>query len=426
MDDFFYTCKCKQYEMKPTRKTYNSTLVLLLSCLFLLPFPDTSLRAQQSNKRRLLTDKEVINGAERTQDYLPLIRDKRVGLMVNHTSTLGSTHLVDSLKSLGINIIRIFAPEHGFRGELEAGEKFNNQTDSKTGIPIVSLYGDHLKPQTEDLKDIEWMIFDIQDVGVRFYTYASSLQYMMEACARDTIPLLVLDRPNPNGYYVDGPVLKKKQRSFVGLNPVPLVHGLTLAEYARMINEEGWLGDELRCDLRIIRVSGYTHSDFYQLPVPPSPNLPNMAAVYLYPSLGLFEGTKISVGRGTAYPFQFIGYPGMPGATDSLFPVSKPGYSLNPPYKNQWCHGIILKEFGESFLRDQGKIYLFWLLETFNTYPDQKHFFTSYFNRLAGTSKLKKMIRKHKSVELIRESWKTDLEHYKTLRKKYLLYPDFE
>lgn len=426
MDDFFYTCKCKQYEMKPARPIHNSALFLLLFSLILLHSVPQSLSAQQSNKRRLLYEKDVINGAARFQDYLPLIRNKQVGLMVNHTSTIGKVHLVDTLKNLGISIIRIFAPEHGFRGELEAGEKFNNQTDARTGIPIVSLYGDHVKPQTEDLKDIEWMIFDIQDVGVRFYTYASSLQYMMEACARDSVPLIVLDRPNPNGYFVDGPVLKKKQRSFVGLNPVPLVHGLTMAEYARMINEEGWLPDNLRCDLRIIRVSGYTHSDFYQLPVPPSPNLPNMAAVYLYPSLGLFEGTKISVGRGTPYPFQFIGYPGMPGAPDSLIPVSKPGFSLNPPFKNQVCHGIILKEFGESFLRDQGKIYLFWLQEIYKTYPEPKHFFTNYFNRLAGNSSLKKMIRKQKPVEIIRESWIKDLNTYKDLRKKYLLYPDFE
>jgi len=405
---------------------FHKTAILYSLLVLFSAFVVTGPASAQRMKRKILTEKDIIQGAAKFSEYLPLCRDKRIGLMVNHTSKIGQVHLVDTLKSLGLTISRIFAPEHGFRGELEAGEKFDNQTDAKTGIPIISLYGSHLKPLPEDLSGIDILIFDIQDVGVRFYTYASSLQYLMEACANASIPVIVLDRPNPNGYYVDGPVLTKKQRSFVGLNPIPLVHGLTLGEYAMMMRGEGWLDTDSVCDLRVIRVSGYTHSDFYQLPVAPSPNLPNMAAVYLYPSLGLFEGTKISIGRGTDFPFHFVGYPGMPNSNYSLMPLSRPGFSLNPTFKNQMCHGFILKEFGESFLRDQGKLYLFWLQEIYNAYPDKKHFFTSYFNRLSGNSSLKKMLKKRKSMEMIVNSWQKDLKNYAEIRKKYLLYPDFE
>lgn len=346
--------------------------------------------------------------------------------MINHTSKIGKVFLVDTLRSLGLNIVKIYAPEHGFRGELEAGEYFSDQVDSKTGIPVISLYGSKLKPTDQDIDSIDIVLFDIQDVGVRFYTYSSSMQYMMEACARRKIPFIVLDRPNPNGYYIDGPVLRSRFASFVGLNPIPLVHGLTLGEYATMINGEGWLGKGLKCDIRVITVNNYKHDDLYQLPVAPSPNLPNMASVYLYPSLGLFEGTKVSVGRGTDYPFQLLGYPGMPGAIDSFMPVPKPGYCLFPPYNQQLCHGYNVKEFGENYLRDHGMIYLFWLTETYASYPEKKHFFTSYFNTLAGNASLKRKIKRGKTIEMIRETWKVGLEEYKIIRKKYLLYPDFK
>lgn len=346
--------------------------------------------------------------------------------MANHTSTIGNILLVDSLKKLNINIVRIFSPEHGFRGSGEAGESLKNGIDQKTGIPVISLYGDKMKPSDEDMKDIDLIIFDLQDVGVRFYTYASSMQYLMEACATHKIPMIVLDRPNPNGYYIDGPVLQPKYRSFIGLNPVPLVHGLTLGEYAMMINGEQWLPNDLHCDLTVIPVFNYNHGYLYQLPLAPSPNLPNMAAVYLYPSLGLFEGTRVSVGRGTDKPFQLIGYPGLKDGIITFTPVSLPGFSSDPPYKDKECRGYDLKEFSENFIRDSGHLYLFWLIELYKQYPSKKKFFNAYFDKLAGNSSLREQIQQNKSEEEIRSGWSADLAQYKKIRKKYLLYPDFE
>jgi uncharacterized protein YbbC (DUF1343 family) len=377
-------------------------------------------------KHRFLTPHDLKTGAQRTELYMGLIREKNIGILANHTSMIGNSHLVDSLHRAGIRIKKIFSPEHGFRGKLEAGEKYGDITDPGTGIAVVSMYGKKLKPSDQDLAGIQVMLIDLQDVGVRFYTYVSSMQNMMEACARTGIQVIVLDRPNPNGYFIDGPVLDAKEKSFVGMNPIPLVHGMTMGELAEMINGEGWLPKGLKCSLKVVPVFNYGHTDFYQLPNAPSPNLPNMASVYLYPSLGLFEGTIVSVGRGTGMPFQVIGYPGLKDAPDRFTPVAMEGFALNPPHKDKECKGYVLKEFGETFIRDGGKIYLFWLIELYRSYPDKKHFFNDYFDRLAGTSELRKMIIHDASEEEIRNTWKPGINAFKKLRKKYLLYPDFE
>ncbi|MCX6273040.1 MAG: DUF1343 domain-containing protein [Bacteroidetes bacterium] len=374
----------------------------------------------------MITAAELKVGAERTDMYLPWLINKKVAVVANHTARVGKKHLVDTLIRLKVDIVRIFSPEHGFRGSAEPGEALQNYKDKITGLPVISLYGDKEKPSKEDMTGIDLVIFDIQDVGVRFYTYATTMQYMMEACAQYNIPFILLDRPNPNGYYVEGPVLEKKQASFVGLNPVPLVHGLTLGEYATMINGEGWLRKGLHCDLKVVPVWNYNHTYLYQLKEPPSPNLPNMASVILYPSLGLFEGTIVSVGRGTSKPFQVIGYPGLKGGNTTFTPVSMPGFSTNPPYKDMLCQGYDLEDFSESFIRDSGKLYLYWILELYKTYPEKKKFFNSFFDKLAGTTTLRKQIQQGMTEEAIRSSWANDLSVYKKMRKKYLLYPDFE
>lgn len=383
-------------------------------------------QAQSTMTFKPANTKSIAEGAERTEIYMPWIKGKKIAIVANTTSVIGRRYLLDTLLHSGVNVIRVFAPEHGFRVQKGAGEKIVNSIDPTTGVPVISLYGKQYKPTTEQMAGLEAVVFDIQDVGVRFYTYASTLQYMMEACADAKIPLILLDRPNPNGFYIDGPVLEKKQASFVGLNPIPLVHGLTLGEYASMINGEGWLEKDRKCDLKVVSMLGYNHSLYYHLPYPPSPNLPNMAAVYLYPVLGLFEGTAVSVGRGTSKPFQMIGYPGMKQGVSTFIPTSMPGFSLDPPYKNQECRGIDVGDFGENFLRDFKKLYLFWLIELYKTYPTPKTFFNPFFDKLAGTTKLREMIQADKTEDEIRASWQDDLVKYKKMRKKYLLYSDFE
>ncbi len=370
--------------------------------------------------------KQIITGAEQTKEYLPLLEGKNIALVANQTSLIGSTHLVDSLLSLKVKVKAVLAPEHGFRGEAEAGETISGGTDSKTGIKIISLYGEKKKPSPKDLEGIDAVVFDIQDVGVRFYTYISTMQYVMEACAELNKPFIVLDRPNPNGYYVDGPVMEDKYKSFVGRTPIPLVHGLTVGEYATMLNGEQWLDGKLKCNLVVIRLKNYTHSAFYTLPVPPSPNLPDMPAVYLYPSLGLFEGTAISIGRGTEFPFQVIGFPGLDSGSYSFTPKSIPGKSAHPMYEGIECKGFMLKDFGEMFVRNSKSVYLFWLMAMYEKYPDHKKFFTPYFDKLAGTAQLREQIINGVSEEEIRKSWKPALDAYKLMRQKYLLYPDFE
>ncbi len=365
-------------------------------------------------------------GAERTEEYLPVIKDKNIAVVANQTSMVGNVHLVDTLLSLGIKIKKVFAPEHGFRGMADAGEHVKNSKDKKTGLSLISLYGNNKKPKPKDLKGIDVVIFDIQDVGVRFYTYISTMHYMMEACAEQKKQIIILDRPNPNGFFVDGPVLKKEFQSFVGMHPIPLVHGLTIGELAQMINRENWLQNGIHCDLKIISCENYSHQDFYELPVKPSPNLPNMLSVYFYPSLGLFEGTVVSVGRGTEKPFQIIGHPDLKKADYKFTPKSTAG-AKNPPYENQECSGFDLSVLSEEEIRSCKKIYLNWLLGTFSNSDKEKFFLkNNFFNLLAGNTELMQQITEGKTEKEIRKSWQSDLEKYKLLRKKYLLYEDFE
>jgi uncharacterized protein YbbC (DUF1343 family) len=366
-----------------------------------------------------------IPAANLTQQYVPSLLGLRIAMVVNQTSTINQIHLVDSLRSLGIHIEKIFAPEHGFRGDIDAGATVLSGIDSLTGISIVSLYGDHKKPTKEDLQNCDLVLFDIQDVGVRFYTYLSTLHLVMEACAENALPLIVLDRPNPNGSYIDGPVLDTiKFKSFVGMHPVPIVYGMTIGEYANMINGEKWLSKQLKCNLTVIPVAAYDHSQFYTLPIKPSPNLVDNAAIIFYPSLCLFEGTVISVGRGTYSPFKQIGHPLLSAKYTSNFtPQAIVGMSVTPPYLNQICYGIDLQNLDANKLLKKGKINLYWILELYRNYPNKKEFFNSFFNKLAGNEQLKKQIIRKKSIRAIRHSWKKELANFKKIRAKYILYP---
>lgn len=367
-------------------------------------------------------NESITVGAERTDEYLKLLKDKKVAITANQSSLVGKTHLVDSLQSLGINITKVFALEHGFRGNVQAGEHIKNGKDSKTGITIVSLYGNSKKPKPETLKDVDIIIFDIQDVGARFYTYISSLHYIMEAAAENGKEVIVLDRPNPNGFYVDGPVLEEKNSSFVGMHPVPIVHGMTIGEYAQMINGEGWLKNKAKCKLTVIACVNYKHSDLYHLPVPPSPNLRTDNAILLYPSLCLFEGTTVSVARGTDFPFEAIGMPGFTNGNFKFTPKSVEA-AKNPPHKDVECIGYDLRDLGRE-IQLAGEINLRWLIDFYKNCPDKKTFFESdgMFKLLAGTEKLRKQLEEGKTEEEIRESWKPGLEKFAEMRKKYLLY----
>ena len=329
--------------------------------------------------------KPVEVGAHQFDAYIPLLKNKKVGLVANHTSLVQKTHLLDTLLNLGISVSKIFSPEHGFRGDAEAGELINNTIDEKTGVPIISLYGKNYKPKNSDLSDIEILVFDIQDVGVRFYTYISTMHYILEGCAENNIPLIVLDRPNPNGFYVAGPILDTTFSSFVGIHPIPLVHGLTIGELAMMINGEKWIA--AKCDLTVIKCKNYTHDLLYELPINPSPNLPNMQAVYLYASLGLFEGTIMSVGRGTEFPFQVYGHPQFDTTLFYFIPQSVPGVSTNPKYNNQKCFGYDLRE-----LKLNKKFTLSFLINAYNNCAENEQFFNSFFHKLAGTKELQKQI----------------------------------
>ena len=367
---------------------------------------------------------QVRTGAERMEEFLPLLSGKRIGIVANNTSIIRNTDLVDSLLSLNVNVKKIFSPEHGYKGNYGAGVKLGN--DSISGLKIVSLYGEHRRPAREDMEDLDLVIFDIQDVGVRFYTYISTMTYVMEECARYNIPFLILDRPNPNGFYVDGPVLDTIYSSFVGLHPVPVVHGMTIAEYAWMINEEGWLKDGLKCDLSYVICENWDHRKYYELPVKPSPNLPNMTSVFLYPSLCFFEGTKISLGRGTDFPFQVYGHPEYKTTEFSYTPRSIPGASVNPRYLGEECFGVDLASLPNSFFWDNSGIVLYWLIDAYDQLGNADDFFSGYFTKLAGNDKMQKQIESGASANAIRYSWKKEIDAFKTIRKKYLLYRDFE
>ena len=362
-------------------------------------------------------EKDLILGAARTDMYLQEINGKKVGLLINHTSMVGEVHLIDFLLQKGISIEKIFAPEHGFRGKADAGEKIDNEIDPKTGIPVVSIYGKNRKPTSEMLAGLDMVIFDIQDVGTRFYTYISSMHYMMEACAENEVKMIVFDRPNPNGHYIDGPIREAEFKSFVGMHPIPVVHGLTVGELAGMINGERWLEGGLKCDLQVIAMDNYNHSDEYPLPVKPSPNLPNDHSIYLYPSLCFFEGTKMSIGRGTHFPFQVIGYPDEKFGKFSFTPESIDGMAKHPRLEGQECFGVDLRHANRP-----DKLDLNYVIEFYKLWEDEESFFTNYFNTLAGTDELRKQIEEGVSEDEIRKSWLSDLEKYKSMRRRYLLY----
>jgi len=376
---------------------------------------------------------KIIPGACRLPLYLPLLKNKRVAVFANNTSMLENTHLVDTLSKLHVNIRKIFAPEHGFRGTADAGEKVAGSTDAATGIGIISLYGKKRKPSKDDLADVDMIIFDIQDVGARFYTYISSLQDLMEACLEYDKPLIILDRPNPNGFYVDGPVLEPKFRSFLGMQQIPVAYGMTIGEYAKMILGEKWTDSSIKRKsgfrLTVIRCDNYTHNSRYLLPQKPSPNLPAMASVYCYPSTCFFEGTILSEGRGTDRPFQVFGHPSFPDSLYTFTPVSREG-AKSPKLQNQVCHGWDLGGTNEEVLNKlNGKLQLHWLIEAYNLFPAKDSFFINNgktFNALAGNDILIRQIRNRDNEETIRASWKPGIDIFKNTRKKYLLYKDYE
>ena len=399
----------------------GKTIKIIVAVLFL------SVQIYAQTEGRILHDRDVLTGAEQTYVYLPLLEGKTVGVVANQTSMIDNTHLVDSLLSLGVNVVKVFSPEHGFRGKADAGEVVKDGVDVKTGLPLVSLYGGNKKPKISDLKGIDIVVFDIQDVGARFYTYISTMSYVMEACAETVTDFLVLDRPNPNGFYVDGPVLEKKNKSFVGLHPIPVVHGMTIAEYAIMVNEEGWLKNGVRCALEYVKCENYTHKDYYQLPVKPSPNLPNMTSIYLYPSLCFFEGTTVSVGRGTEFPFQLFGHPKLPESEYNFVPQSTEG-AINPKLKGETCNGVNLSEVGTKYMKSVRELHLKWLLDAYDQYPEKEKFFleNDFFNLLAGNTVLKDQVASSTSLEQIKSSWEPKLSDFKIMRKKYILYEDFD
>ncbi len=365
-------------------------------------------------------------GADQLDVLLPMLEGKRVGLLVNHTALVGRTHLVDTLLQRGILIKKIFGPEHGFRGNAADGEVVKNGVDTKSGLPVISLYGRNKKPTPDQVSDIDVLIFDIQDVGTRFYTYISSLHYLMESAAENGKKVVVLDRPNPHGGYTDGPILRPEFKSFVGMHPIPVVHGLTVGELAQMVNGQGWLAGGLKCDLAVVTMKNWAHGDEYLLPVYPSPNLPNNQSIRLYPSLCFFEGTAISVGRGTPFPFQALGSPQLKDFDFTFTPVTVPGVAVNPLHENQLCYGIDLRE-----AKTTKRIDLSYLINMYNAFPDKENFFwnpfdRNYIDKLAGTDELRKQIRSGMSEDQIRATWSEGLANYNRIRAKYLLYPTRE
>jgi len=379
----------------------------------------------QENRRRILT------GAEQTEKYFPTLLGKRIAVIANPATQIAGQSLVDSLLHAGFQIAKVFGPEHGFRGNASNGTLVADSYDSATGIPVTSLYGKKNRPSKEDLMDIDLVVFDIQDVGARFFTYIITLQHVMQSCAEFHKPLLILDRPNPNGGYIDGPVLEDSLRSGVGLQPIPIVYGMTMGELGKMINGEGWLPNKMNCDLSIVRLANYTHASTYSLPVSPSPNLNTAEAILLYPSICLFEGTVISLGRGTHRPFTMLGAPAWKGKYDFSFtPISIPGMSEHPLYQDSLCFGIDLEKADLQALRNKKQIDLHWLMECYRVYPQKEIFFDASrnkqignFDKLAGNSLLRRQIIAGLSEKDIRKSWEPALAVFKTKRKKYLLYP---
>ena len=391
-----------------------------------------------------LNNETIIPGAERMQVYLPMLKGKSVAVFANQTSMVKNTHLVDTLLSSGIKVVKIFGPEHGFRGDADAGEHVGDAKDKKTGIPVISLYGNHKKPTPEDFKDVDVLIFDIQDVGVRFYTFISSLQYYLEAALENHKPLLILDRPNPNGFYVDGPVLDMNFKSFVGMQPIPIVYGMTIGEYALLLAGENWLSKEASAinaynvttnptndtpfHVQVIKCKNYDHNTRYELPVMPSPNLKEMQSIYLYPSTCFFEGTVLSEGRGTDKPFQYYGHPALPDNLFSFTPKPNAG-AKNSKCFYQKCYGWNLSGSNEEILEKlDKKIQLQYLLDAYKLFPGKDTFFlkNNFFNKLAGNDLLMQQVKEEKKEPEIRKSWQPELDKFKKTRKKYLLYADFE
>lgn len=438
-------------------RTPPVVLLCLLLTLFVHGQDQPSTRSGAASAAR---PAKILTGSEQMDLYLPLLDGRSVAIFANQTSLVGKTHLVDTLLKRGVHVVKIFSPEHGFRGDADAGEHVSSLKDPATGIPIVSLYGTKSKPSAEDLDGVDVLLFDIQDVGVRFYTYISSLQKYIESALENNRPLIILDRPNPNGFYVDGPVLNPAFKSFVGMQPIPVVYGMTLGEYAKMLVGEQWLDPSVTANLStihsindnarridsligamrhkpfnmamndfrliVIPCGNYTHRSRYELPVRPSPNLPDMQSVYLYPSICFFEGTQISLGRGTDKPFQQFGNPSFPQNLYSFTPVSTPG-AKNPPLQNQTCYGFDLSHINVA-KETGGRLSLHWLIHAYQLYPDKEHFFLNggaFFNKLAGTDALQRQLKEGKTEDEIRKSWEPALSNFKKIRKKYLLYPDF-
>lgn len=410
-----------------TNLTFLAMVIITLSGLAQNTAPITK------NRRKVLTETKstLTTGAEQTEKYFGYLKGKRVAMLANPTTIIGKRHLVDSLISAGINVVKVFGPEHGFRGNASNGDNVKDEKDDATGLKIISLYGAKRKPSREDLATVDIMLFDIQDVGCRFYTYINVLRDVMESCAENNKELLILDRPNPNGYLVDGPILNMELKSGIGQSPIPIAHGMTIAEFAQMINGEGWIPGRLKCKLKIIKVANYNHDMPYALPVKPSPNLNTQQSVMLYPSTCLFEGTILNHGRGTYFPFTIFGSPKLKGIYDFSFtPVSIPGMSETPLHMNETCYGIDLRNYDVEQLRKTKRINIQWMIDLYNSYPEKEKFFDrSYSNqmgsidRLAGTYDFKKQIMEGKSAKEIQQSWEPGLAKYKTMRKKYLLYP---
>jgi len=386
---------------------------------------------KQSQNPAIVENGQIKTGADQTEKYVPYLKGKRVAILANLTSIIGQTHLVDSLKTLGVNIVKVFGPEHGFRGNASAGTSVADETDAATGIPVISLYGKKNKPTKEDLADVDIMIYDLQDVGCRFYTNINALSRLMEACYENGKELIILDRPNPNGYLIDGPILDMKFKSGIGMFPIPISHGLTVGEFAQIANGEGWLTNKVKCNLRIIKVANYNHDMSYILPVSPSPNLNTQQSVLLYPSTCLFEGTYLNHGRGTYFPFTVLGSPDLKGVYEfSYIPTGIKGMAETPLHMNQVCYGLDLRKYDVNLLRQSKQINIQWMIELYNAYPYKEKFFDSKLSKemgtiekLIGNALFRLQIIAGKSEKEIRASWEPGLSEYKEMRKKYLLYP---
>ena len=408
----------------------NLSSLLILTMLVAIHI-NLQASTSRDNGKIVSNKKEIITGADQTEKYLPYLKGKRIGMVANQTSIIGNKLSVDSLLSLGVNIVKVFGPEHGFRGNASNGANVGDEVDAKTGIPIISLYGKNEKPTKEQLAGIDLLIFDIQDVGCRFYTNINTLEYVMEACADNNLELMIFDRPNPNGYLIDGPILEDKFKSGIGIHKIPMTHAMTIGEFAQMLNGEGYL-EKNKCKLNIIEVANYNHSLPYQLPVNPSPNLNTPQSILLYPSLCMFEGTVINEGRGTNMPFTVLGAPALKGIYEFSFkPVAIPGMSEFPQHKDKESYGLDLRQYDTNRLRESGQINLTWLIELYKAYPNKEQFFPvnpnsgiATFDLRSGTARLREQIIAGIPEAEIRKSWEPGLKAFKSMRAKYLLYPD--